>query len=79
MRAALYFDAALQAAAQGAFVLQSSSAEQTTDLDPSRFAFVVLSDTVSLPSIFEHAVAEYVSEGRQRADRAGNVGGAPCA
>ena len=62
-RAALYFDAALQAAAQGAFVLQSSAAEQTTDLDPSRFAFVVLSDTVSLPSIFEHALAEYVRKG----------------
>ena len=63
VRAALYFGAALQAATQGAFVLQSSSAEQTTDLDPARFAFVVLSDTVSLPSIFEHAVGQYVAKG----------------
>ncbi len=63
VRAALYFDAALQSAAQGAFVLQSSAAEQTTDLDPSRFAFVVLSDAVSLPSIFEHALAQYVTKG----------------
>ena len=45
-RSALYFDAALQAAAQASFVLQSVAAEQATDLDPSKFAFVVLSDTV---------------------------------
>ncbi len=63
VRAALYFDAALHAAAPGAFILQSSAAEQTTDLDPSRFAFVVLSDTVSLPSIFEHALGQYVAKG----------------
>ncbi|MGH9605430.1 MAG: BatA domain-containing protein [Terracidiphilus sp.] len=62
-RAALYFDAALEAAAQGSFVLQSVAAEEATDLDPSRFAFVVLSDTVTLPSIFEHALAEYVAKG----------------
>jgi hypothetical protein len=30
----------------GSFVLQSVAAEQSTDLDPSKFAFVVLSDTV---------------------------------
>ena len=56
-RSALYFDAALAAAAQASFVLQSVAAEQATDLDPSKFAFVVLSDTVTLPSIFEHALA----------------------
>jgi hypothetical protein len=44
-------------------VLQSVAAEQATDLDPSRFAFVVLSDTISLPSIFEHALAAYVAKG----------------
>ena len=30
---------------------------------PSKFAFVVLSDTVALPSIFEHALAQYVAKG----------------
>jgi hypothetical protein len=62
-RSALYFGSALEAAAQGAFVLQSVSAEQATDLDPSKYAFVVLSDAVMLPSIFEHAVAQYVGKG----------------
>jgi Aerotolerance regulator N-terminal/von Willebrand factor type A domain len=62
-RSALYFGAALGAAAQGAYVLQSATAEQTTDLDPSRFAFIVLSDALALPSIFEHALEQYVSKG----------------
>jgi len=63
VRSATYFGAALAAAAEGSYVLQSMPAEQTTDLDPSRFAFVVLSDTPSLPSIFEHALAQYVAKG----------------
>jgi len=62
-RSALYFGAALDAAAHASFVLQSVAAEQATDLDPSKFAFVVLSDTTSLPSIFEHALAAYVAKG----------------
>ncbi len=62
-RSALYFEAALAAAAQSSFVLQSVAAEQATDLDPSKFAFVVLSDAPSLPSIFEHALAQYVAKG----------------
>jgi hypothetical protein len=62
-RSAVYFGAALGAAAQGSYVLQPMTAAQTTDLDPSKYAFVVLSDAVMLPSIFEHALAEYVSKG----------------
>jgi hypothetical protein len=62
-RSATYFGAALGSAAQNSFVLQSMPAEQTTDLDPSKFAFVVLSDAVMLPSIFEHALAQYVTRG----------------
>lgn len=62
-RSALYFGSALAAAAQGSFVLQPMTAEQTTDLDPSKYAFVVLSDAVSLPSIFEHTLEQYVSKG----------------
>jgi hypothetical protein len=62
-RSALYFGAALGAAAQASFVLQSVTAEQTTDLDPSKYAFVVLSDAVTLPSIFEHTLAQYVAKG----------------
>jgi len=62
-RSATYFSAALSAAVQGSFLLQSMPAEQTTDLDPSRFAFVVLSDSVALPSIFEHTLTQYVAKG----------------
>lgn len=62
-RSPLYFGAALQAAAPSAYVIQPVAAEQATDLDPSRFAFVVLSDTPALPSIFEHALAAYVARG----------------
>jgi aerotolerance regulator-like protein/VWA domain-containing protein len=62
-RSALYFGSALSSAAQASFVLQSVTAEQTTDLDPSKFAFVVLSDAVVLPSIFEHTLEQYVSKG----------------
>jgi hypothetical protein len=63
MRSALYFGSALEAAAPGSFVLQSVASEQATDLDPSKFAFVVLSDALVLPSIFEHTLAQYVGRG----------------
>jgi hypothetical protein len=62
-RSATYFGSALAAAAQGSFVLQSMPAGQTTDLDPSRFVFVVISDAAALPSIFEHTLAQYVARG----------------
>ena len=62
-RSPLYFGAALEAAAQSSYLLQSVSPEQATDLDPSKFAFVVLSDSLTLPSIFEHALSAYVARG----------------
>ncbi|HEX8837619.1 MAG TPA: BatA and WFA domain-containing protein [Candidatus Acidoferrum sp.] len=62
-RSALYFGSALSAATQGSFVLQSVAAQQATDLDPSKYAFVVLSDAVELPGIFEHTLAQYVAKG----------------
>ena len=62
-RSATYFGAALKAAAGSSFVLQSVAQEQSTDFDPSRFAFVVLSDSAALPAIFEHALEQYVAKG----------------
>ena len=62
-RSANYFGAALESATRGAFLLQSMAAAETTDLDPSRFAFVVLSDATTLPSIFERSLAQYVAKG----------------
>jgi hypothetical protein len=62
-RSPVYFGSALSAAAQGSFVMQSVAAEQATDLDPSKYGFVVLSNAVTLPSIFEHTLAQYVTKG----------------
>jgi hypothetical protein len=62
-RPELYFGAALAAAAQASFTMQATSAAQTNDLDPSRFAFVVLADAVSLPPIFERNLRDYVTKG----------------
>jgi hypothetical protein len=62
-RSPLYFGTALQAADRASFVLQSVSVEQVQDLDPTKFAFVVLSDTPTLPSIFANALQQYVSKG----------------
>jgi hypothetical protein len=62
-RSPLYFGAALGAVAQSSYVLQSVDQEQATDLDPSKFAFVVLSDSLALPSIFEHALEAYIAKG----------------
>jgi hypothetical protein len=62
-RSPLYFGAALQAAAHASFVLQSASVEQVQDLDPAKFAFVVLSDVPALPSIFANTLQQYVAKG----------------
>ncbi len=62
-RSELYFGAALAAAAQASFTMQVTSAAQTNDLDPARFAFVVLADAVSLPPIFERNLRDYVTKG----------------
>ena len=62
-RSPAYFGAALNAATHGAFILQPMTVEQTTNLDPAKFTFTVLSDTTNLPSIFEHTLEQYVSKG----------------
>jgi hypothetical protein len=62
-RSALYFGAALAAASQASFTLQSIDSEKSTDIDPAKCAFVVLSDAVALPSIFENALMRYVRGG----------------
>jgi Aerotolerance regulator N-terminal/von Willebrand factor type A domain len=62
-RSPLYFGAALAAATQGAYIVQSIDTGKTTDIDPSRYAFVVLSDAMALPSIFENSLLRYVRSG----------------
>ena len=62
-RSALYFGSALSAGTKGSFVLQSVTAEQAKDLDPSKYAFVVLSDAVLLPAILERTLRQDVAKG----------------
>jgi hypothetical protein len=62
-RSSLYFSDALTAAAESAFTLQTVPAEQLSAIDPSKFAFVVLSDPVSLPSSFANDLDRYVRGG----------------
>jgi hypothetical protein len=62
-RSPVYFSAALTAAAESAFTLQTVSVENLGGIEPSRFAFVVLSDVASLPSSFETDLNRYVNGG----------------
>ncbi len=62
-RSALYFDTALGAAAQSAVVLDKMSVDRATEVDPSSYAFVVISDVASLPAAFSNRLAEYVRRG----------------
>jgi Aerotolerance regulator N-terminal/von Willebrand factor type A domain len=62
-RSPVYFGAALTAATQAAFIVQSIAGEKSTDVDPAKYAFVVLSDTIALPTIFENALLHYVQTG----------------
>jgi hypothetical protein len=62
-RSPLYFGAALGAAAQASFVLQPITPEQASDIDPSKYAFVVLSDVPSVPSILENSLLRNVQDG----------------
>jgi len=62
-RSPLYFGAALAAAAQASFVLQPINVEQAADVDPTKYAFVVLSDVPSIPSILENSLLRDVQNG----------------
>jgi hypothetical protein len=62
-RSPFYFGAALAAAAQASFVLQPITPEQASDIDPTKYAFVVLSDVPSVPSILENTLIRNVQDG----------------
>jgi len=62
-RDALYFRTALEAAAQSAFELDAVPVEQSANLSPQKYAFVVLSDVSSLPPTFESVLRGYVRSG----------------
>jgi hypothetical protein len=62
-RSSLYFGAALSAAADAAFALQTVTVQATDNIQPSKYAFVVVSDVLSLPSSFENDLLKYVRGG----------------
>ncbi len=62
-RSLLYFKDALEASGQSAFDIQPVLAEQTSNLNPSKYAFVVLSDVTVLPGGFENELRDYVRGG----------------
>jgi len=59
----LYFKAALEASGQSAFEIDPVTVEQTGNLNPSKYAFVVLSDVGALPAPFENELRNYVRGG----------------
>ena len=62
-RSALYFGDALTSAAESAFDPQVVTLEQATNLSPSKYAFVVLSNVAALPASFENELLKYVRGG----------------
>ena len=62
-RDALYFRTALEATAESAYALDAVPVEQSANLDPHKYAFVVVSDVGSLPASFETALRDYVRAG----------------
>ena len=62
-RSPLYVGAALAAAAQSAFTLESINVNEAADRKPSNYAFIVLSDLNTLPSLLENSLTGYVRAG----------------
>ena len=62
-RSPLYFRSALGSAAESAFALDVVSAGQAANQPLSKYAFVVLSDLISVPAPFEASLSKYVQSG----------------
>jgi Aerotolerance regulator N-terminal/von Willebrand factor type A domain len=62
-RSPLYFGAALGAAAESAFTMESVPVGQAGNIQFSKYAFVVLSDAGSLPASLENDLLRYVRAG----------------
>ena len=60
-----YFKTAMEAAREPAFTLDSAPVEQAMNLNLSRFAFIVVSDSGSLPNGLEENLTRYVTGGGQ--------------
>jgi hypothetical protein len=75
-RSPLYIGAALSAAAQSAFLLESISVNEAADRQPSNYAFIILSDLNSVPALLENALTGYVRSGGSLFIAAGTSAGA---
>jgi hypothetical protein len=62
-RSLVYFRAALASGAEAAFTVDSASVAQAAGLPLSKYAFVVLSDLISVPASFESELLKYVQTG----------------
>jgi hypothetical protein len=62
-RSPLYFRSALASAADAAFTLDTVSAGQAASQPLNKYAFVVLSDLISIPASFESDLVKYVQAG----------------
>ena len=62
-RSPLYVGAALAAAAQSAFILESINVNEAADRKPSNYAFIVLSDVNTVPALLENSLNQYVRSG----------------
>ena len=62
-RSPLYFRTALASATETAFKLEAVTTDHVANIQPSVYAFVVLSDVLSLPSPFEGSLLDYVRGG----------------
>jgi hypothetical protein len=62
-RSPVYFRAALDAASEAAFAMDTIAVEQTGNADPSKYSLVVISDVLSLPAPFEQQLQKYVRGG----------------
>ena len=62
-RSPFYVGAALSAAAQSAFIVESIIGNEAADRKPSNYAFIILSDLNSVPSLLENSLTEYVRQG----------------
>jgi len=62
-RSSTYFQTALQAASQSAFAMESLTPSDLNGVSPARYAFVVLSNVLSMPAAFEDDLRKFVRGG----------------
>ena len=62
-RGLLYFQNALEASGQSAFAIDPATVDQTANISPAKYAFVVLSDVSGLSPAFENELRSYVRGG----------------